>query len=261
MKIRPIVTVMNFHALLRVDSSRKLAERHKLLENEITSLIDKIVNNRNIVLDKKILKVNQNAGELGIYFGTDFGFCGSINSEMNALLATANSKEDKIMIGTRLSSTKPSMLSMKREDFETRYSEIQDLIIETVKKQRYSKIHLYYNHYYNLSKIEPIKKCIYPFVIEEGNRNQTTDDYLIEGDFNVLLEDLAVTYLNCEIRIAAANSVASENIMRQNVTSDSLDRINEMEIEETKRDRKIKNQKAFQKVIDNYVKQRGLNNE
>lgn len=259
MKIRPIVTVMNFHALLRVESSRRLAERQKLLENEITTLMDKIVNNRNIVLDKKTLKVNPHAPELGIYFGSDHGFCGSINSEINARLQE-NDKEDKVVIGSRLNSPRAPISAMKREDFEPGFPEIEKLLVLAVKKRKYSKIHLYYNHYYNMSRIEPLKKTIFPFTIDTGSKNKNTDDYMIEGNFEDMMENLAVTYLTCEVKIAAANSFASENIIRQNVTSDSLDKIDEIEAEEKKMDRRMKNQKAFAKVIDSYIKKRGISN-
>lgn len=260
MKIKPIVTVMNFHALLRVDSSRRLAERQKLLEKEISALMDKIVNNRNIVLDKKTLKVNPRAPELGIYFGSDHGFCGSINSEINARLLL-NDKEEKIVIGSRLNSPQKPLAAMKREEFEKGFPDIEKLLVLAVKKRKYSRIHLYYNHYYNMSRIEPVKKCIYPFTIGADNKDRNTEDYMIEGNFEELMENLAVTYLSCEVKIAAANSFASENIIRQNVTSDSLDKIDELEMEETRAGRRQKNRIAFAKVIETYIRKRGNKHE
>ena len=259
MKIRPIVTVMNFHALLRAEESRRLAERHKQLENEITGLMHKILGNRNFVLDKKTLKINPKAPELGIYMGSDYGFCGAINAEINRTLAE-NSDSELVLIGSKLLCHRPVLLNLRRDECDTRFAEIEQLLSDAILSQRYSKIHLCYNHYYNLGRIEPVKRYIYPLDLQE-DATQNTEDYLVEGDINLLLQNLAITYLVCGVKIAISNSYASENIVRQNVTSDSLDKIDELEQEEWKAQRKQQNQKAFEKVIDNYMKKKGFDSK
>lgn len=53
MRIRNVVKVMNFHSLLRVDSARRNAEKYFEYEKEITDFADNILNNRNLILDKR----------------------------------------------------------------------------------------------------------------------------------------------------------------------------------------------------------------
>lgn len=61
-------------------------------------------------------------------------------------------------------------------------------------------------------------------------------------------------YINFEIMITVINSYASENVMRQNSTSESLKKIDEIEEEKLLEQRKAKSEKEFQKVIENYSK-------
>ena len=67
MRIKSVVKVMNFHSLLIVDSSRKKAEKYFVYEKELTDFVDNILNNRNLIMDKKLLKLNKNKRPLNIY--------------------------------------------------------------------------------------------------------------------------------------------------------------------------------------------------
>ena len=61
-------------------------------------------------------------------------------------------------------------------------------------------------------------------------------------------------YLSYEIRIATENSYASENVARQMLTKESLRKIDEIEEENLRIERKEKNAKGFKKVIENFIK-------
>lgn len=45
MRVKPIVKVMNFHALIRVDKARRKADKYMQLEKEASDIIDVIANN------------------------------------------------------------------------------------------------------------------------------------------------------------------------------------------------------------------------
>ena len=83
MNIKLVVKAMNFHALLHVESARKKAKKYFYLEQEVSGLIEMIVNNRNFILDKHLLKVKPSKPALNIYIGSDLGFCGSINAQVD----------------------------------------------------------------------------------------------------------------------------------------------------------------------------------
>lgn len=253
MNVKSVVKVMNFHSLLRVDNARKKADKYLLLEKEIFQMIDMIINNENLIRDKKMLTLDENQPELIIYFGSDYGFCGNINSNINRVINAENTA-DKIIVGKKLHSKEDILVKIKREDFTQDYGKINSLINQAVTKRKYSKIILSYNHYHNMSTIEQVEKCIYPMELSDKKRTKHTEDFAIEGNVTTLLENLIIEYLNYEIKIAEVNSFASENIIRQNATSDSLKKIDEIEEEKIKNERKTRNQKAFQKAIDSYFK-------
>ena len=54
MNVKAVVKVMNFHALLRVDASRRRAEKYEAMKDELESMMQIILNNRNLRLDKHI---------------------------------------------------------------------------------------------------------------------------------------------------------------------------------------------------------------
>ncbi len=261
MKIKIIVKVMNFHSLIRVDSSRKKAEKYLLLEKEASDIIDMIVNNRNFILDKKMWEVDQSKPALNIYFGSDYGFCGSINFQINQMLA-ADQNAEKILIGKKIRTNNPGViLKISKEDFVRRYEEIEKILENSIRTRGHSQINLIYNHFNNTSSIELLSKKIFPFNIEANGKGKYKEDYYVEGDANNILINLVTSYLNYEVKIADVNSFASENIMRQNSTSESLKKIEEREEEEKVARRRIKMKKEFDRIIESYTKKKGIKGE
>ncbi|MCQ2506041.1 MAG: F0F1 ATP synthase subunit gamma [Lachnospiraceae bacterium] len=256
MRVKPIVKVMNFHSLIRVDKARKKAEKYLLLEKEASAIIEMIANNRNFFLDKTLWKTDEKKPKLYIFLGSDFGFCGSVNFTINQLIEEKPDVE-KIVIGRKLkSNAKNVLLKLSRESLANEYYKIKELIDDSIRNKKNSEIYLVYNHFYNTTKIEPLVKKIFPFTIDT-NAKKYTEDFYVEGDANKILTDLMITYVDYEIKIAEINSFASENIYRQNSTSESLKKIEEMEEEEKQMQRKNKTAKEFEKLLDNYSKTEG----
>ena len=61
MSIRNIVKVMNFHALIRVDNAKRKADKYRMMEEQLYRMMDVIMNNRNLILDKKVMEPNPNS--------------------------------------------------------------------------------------------------------------------------------------------------------------------------------------------------------
>lgn len=254
MNIKSIVKVMNFHSLIRVDNAMKKANKYLQLEKEATDIMDMIVNNRNFILDKRLWEVDKSKPTLNIYFGSDYGFCGSINFLINQQLVK-EPEAKKILIGKKIRDVKDGViLKLSREDSIQRYEELERILSSSIINREHSEINLIYNHFHNISNIELVKKKIFPFDIVAGGKGKYKEDYYIEGDANTILINLVITYLNYEVKIANVNSFASENIMRQNSTSESLKKIEEKELIDFMEARKERTQKEFRKVIENYVK-------
>ena len=80
----------------------------------------------------------------------------------------------------------------------------------------------------------------------------TNIDYVVETDIDNFINSVMVLCICYQIKIYESNSHASENVMRERVTRESMKKIEEREEEQFKEERKEKKQKAFKKQISNY---------
>jgi len=116
----------------------------------------------------------------------------------------------------------------------------------------YSEINVIYNHYYSVNNLSFVKACLFPVEFKEEENNNYTEDFVIETDINEMLVNLVSLYICYEIRIREANSNASENVMREGVTRESLKKIDEIETETKRVVRKQNKYHTFKKNIENY---------
>ncbi len=257
MNVKAVVKVMNFHALLRVEASRKQAERYQTMESELENMMRLVMNNRNLRLDKQIALPDPNLPVLRIYLGSDYGFCGSVNSSVSGVMAQDKGSQ-RIVIGKKLRRPKEVELFLTQEECFADFSRVREYLEQAVRERKWSAVELVYNHFYNLNSVKQVTKRIYPLEAEPQDEEHQWDDFEIETDTVRLLEDMTVSYLTYEVKIAAVSAYASENIMRQNATTESLKKLDEREEEELRENRKVRTQKAFQKTIDSYIKQKSL---
>ncbi len=252
MKVKSVVKIMNFHSLLRVNSARKKAEKLNNYEKELSSMIDSIVNNKNFILDKKSLVPPKNKNSLIIYIGNDYGFCANFNTSINDLLKK-DKDNDKIIIGKKLTNnTNKIIMSMDKDNFFKDSVSINNYILDSLINFKYNSIKVVYNHYYNINKLGLVEKIIFPIEpIKDKKKKKYNEDFVVEGDINNILINLVSLYIGYEIQIAESSSWAAENVMRQLVTKESLDKIEKIEEEKDIMVRKEKKSKAFKRIIEN----------
>lgn len=259
MKVKSVVKVMNFHSLLRVDSSKKRAEQFFEYEKELTNFVDNILNNKNLILDKKMLQLNPEGKSLNIYIANDLGFCGNFNSNVNMKLKNDKSS-DKIIIGKKiLTEGEDVILAITKEEYVDNIHRIENILLESLMKQKYKEINIVYNHYYNISHIELVNEKLLPLEQSEvldKKDGKYKEDFVVEGNINKILANIIVLYISYKIKIATENSYASENIQRQMVTKESLRKIEEIEEQEKIIERKEQKNKNFKKLLDNVIKQK-----
>lgn len=250
--IKNVVRVMNFHALLRVDKAKKKADSYKELETELMDSMNAILNNRNLNLDKKIINSKKDGVVINFYIGNDLGFCGNFNNAVK-FIAKKDVNGLKIMVGSKiLSNDKNVILNISKEEFYDNPSKIMDVLRPYFEKQNIKSINAIYNRYYTISDIKIENRKLFP--IEGIKESASKEDFIIESDANHMLEDLILFYINCELKIIESNSWASENIMRESLTNESLKKIDEIDEEKEKKERKEKKYKAFKKQLANYRK-------
>jgi len=252
MKVKSVVKIMNFHSLLRVNTARKKAERLNSYEKELHNMIDIIVNNRNFLLDKKSLIPPKDKNSLIIYIGNDYGFCANFNTAINNLLRN-DSVNDKIIIGKKLTKNTNNIIKyLDKDSFYGQASEINDYVLDSLINFKYSSIKVVYNHYYNVNKLGLVEKVIFPIEpLKETKETKYIEDFVTEGNINDILINLVSLYINYEIQIAEASSWAAENVMRQTVTKESLDKIEKIEEEQQNLIRKENKAKSFKRIIEN----------
>ncbi|MBR4178891.1 MAG: F0F1 ATP synthase subunit gamma [Bacilli bacterium] len=258
MSVKNTVKVMNFHALLRVPEARKKVDLAFEYERELKYIISSIINNRIFKQERLSLELDENAKELNIYIGSDLGFCANFNSNIMNYLRTDNDRNDKIIIGKKIRlSVDNEILFISNEEFEEKFDDIFNIVLDGLLDYRYSKINLIYTHYYNISRQEIVKRTILPFdyggdILDEEERKEISklDDFVVEGDLNYIIWNLISIYITMEIRIAKAWSYATENVQRQTFTDNSLKKIEDKEEEKKKEELKIKKAKEFKTIVE-----------
>lgn len=255
MNVKNVVKVMNFHSLLKVDKARKDAEKYFEVERELREMIASITNNRNYILDKRVLKVDGNKPVLNIYVGSDMGFCGGYNYNVNTA-AKVDDKSEKVVIGKKVWKSLDNVkISIPKSEYQANPKLVSDFINTAILKRSYSEVNVLYNNYVNISDIRWVKKRLFPLDLGSREfRSTYKEDFVCESDLDDLLAKMVATYIDYEVQILVKNSLASENIMRQNSTTDSLKKIDELEEKKHYAEYKQKMQKNSQRTIENVVK-------
>ena len=147
MKIKNVVKVMNFQALLRMDKALKEADKYRDVGKEITDILSRIMYNKNLILDKKILVPDIEKPKLNIYIANDYGFCGNFNSSISRQI-----KKDKdcykIIIGKKINYNDDLvLLKIDKEDFIKRFIEIEKCINDAPDNEKRSEINVYSHHF------------------------------------------------------------------------------------------------------------------
>lgn len=252
MKIKNVVRVMNFQSLLRKDKALKNADKYRDVGKEITAILGRIMYNKNLILDKKILIPNPEMPKLNIYIANDYGFCGNFNSEISRQI-----KKDKecykIIIGKKIVySDDRVLLKIDKENFADRFMEIEKCIEEAIHSMNYSEINVFYNHYHSFTSFEFVKIRLFP-VEFEGDYYEG-EDFVIETDINKIISSLMSFYICYQLRMCESISVAAENVLRGQITSSALDKIKEREDELRHEEIKKKKEKSIAKSVENYKK-------
>ena len=247
MRIKNVVKVMNFHSLLRVDASKREAEAYRNVGEEITKIIKNIVYNKNLVLDKKVITPDPKMDKLNIYIANDYGFCGNFNSQV-ARQIKQDKNDYKIIIGKKI----------VYHDDKT-ILKIEKAVNDAIDNGTYSEINLYYNHYNSSTSFVFKKLTLFP--VEFDGEYDTKHDFVIETDITSMLHSLLSFYVLYQLRMCECISRAAENVIRNQITSEALDKIEEIEIERANIERKEKKDKLVRKTVENYKKLAGREEE
>ena len=252
MKIKNVVKVMNFQALIRMDKALKEADKYRDVGKEITDILSRIMYNKNLILDKKILTPEQDKPELNIYIANDYGFCGNFNAEIiRQIKRDVNAY--KIIIGKKIIYTDDRvLLKINKDDFFKRFREIEECIDSAIRSMNYSRINVFYNHYYSLTSFEFLKIQLFP--VEFKGEYYEGEDFVAETDLNGILSSLMTFYICYQLKMCESISYAAENVLRTQITSSALDKLEEKEEEDRHEEMKRKKEKSILRSVENFKK-------
>lgn len=129
---------------------------------------------------------------------------------------------------------------------------IEKTIDEAIRNSSYSEINLYYNHYNSSTSFEFKKLTLFP--INFDGEYDTKNDFVIETDITSMLYSLLTFYIMYELKMCECISRAAENVIRNQITREALDKIDELEIEQANQLRKNKKEKLVKKTVENFKK-------
>ena len=256
MNIKNVVKVMNFHALVRVDRAKREARKYMLMSGELYQMLDQIMNNRNLVLDKSVMQPDPKKPSLTFYIGSDFGFCSNYNTLVNHTMQEDTG--DKVLIGKKMRChTGNVIMRIHRGHLQENLYHVEEILKDSLWEKQHSSIRIVYNRYLNstTSRLESIQ--LYPMEVpRQADATVYRQDYVVEGDLSEILKQLLLTYIMYEIELACISGYAAENVMRQTMTQESLDKIEERDAQRLMEERKSRREKEFSKVIESYSKMR-----
>lgn len=247
-----VVKVMNFHSLLKVDNAKAKADELRNVSTELTNLIQRIIYNKNLVLDKNVLIPNTNNPKLSIYIANDLGFCGNFNAVINEQILK-DKDNYKIIIGKQIKYRDDlTVLAIDKKDFYDDFKKIEDIIRDAILNLTYSEINVYYNHYYNSTTFDFVKAQVFP--VEFNGTYYEGEDFVVETDIHRMLSNMLSFYICYELKMYEKNCFAAENLKRSILTKLSLDRLKEIEIENKAEEMRRRKEKTILKTVENFKK-------
>jgi F0F1-type ATP synthase gamma subunit len=141
---------------------------------------------------------------------------------------------------------------------DARVGEIEDILKTSILRRQHSKIEIVFIRYINASENVKDRMQIFPMEIPmDADPDDYKDDFMIEDDVETLMANMLISWIVYQIQIVRTSGYASENILRQNTTNESLKKIEEREEELLMEERREKRTKEFSKIIENYQKKKG----
>lgn len=247
-----VVKVMNFHALLNVDNAKAKADELMGVSQELTKLIQRIIYNKNLVLDKNVLIPNKNNPKLSIYIASDLGFCGNFNS---VIYEQIRKDKDcyKIIIGKKIKYKDDlTLLNIEKKEFSDDFKRLEQLISDAILNLTYSEINVYYNHYYNTTTFDFVRAQVFP--IEFSGTYYDKEDFVVETDIRRMLSRMLSFYICYELKMYEKNCFAAENIKRSIITKLSLDKLKEAEVKQKAENLRKRKELTILKTVENFKK-------
>jgi len=145
-----------------------------------------------------------------------------------------------------------TLLKIEKDNFNNELGRIEKTIDESIHNAAYSEINLYYNHYNSSTSFEFKKLNLFPLKFE--GEYYSNKDFVIETDITSMIYSLLTFYIMYQLRMCECISRAAENTIRNQITREAIDKIEQIEEEQSNELRKEKKTILINKTVDNYKK-------
>lgn len=259
-KVRSSVQVMNFHSLMNIAGAMENIEKVREYEDDIKNVIGNILNNEHLILDKHIsnsfFEKTSSDKDVNFYITSNFGLCGNFNSSVIKYY-TLNGKSYRNYV----SGKKGIKKMQKSNDFHININDLQDVtifeeLVDLFFADEITGINIIYNKFITQDKNEFVVQQLLPFDRDELPEKKDVigeADYIIECSFTKLLRDLITLYISDKVYIAHLSALATENAVRQQITTESLKKIDseivKWDLEQKKMRRMAKNDELMDMLI------------
>ena len=143
-------------------------------------------------------------------------------------------------------------MKIGKDKFYEKFGEIQDIVEDSIRSMNYSRINVFYNHYYSMTSFEFLKIQLFP--VEFKGEYYEGEDFVAETDLNGLISRLASFYVCYQLKMCESISYAAENVLRSQITSSALEKLEEKETEQRHEEMKKRKEKSVLKSVENFKK-------
>jgi F0F1-type ATP synthase gamma subunit len=159
----------------------------------------------------------------------------------------------KIIIGKKIVYHDDTvLLKIGKDQFYDKFGEIQEIVEDAIRSMNYSRINVFYNHYYSMSSFEFLRIQLFP--VEFKGEYFEGEDFVAETDLNGLISRLASFYVCYQLKMCESISYAAENVLRSQITSSALEKLEEKEKEDRHEEMKKRKEKSVLKSVENFKK-------
>lgn len=224
---------------MRIGKAMEKAEKIKEYNNEIKHVIGCIFANSHLVLDGRIadeffldssMVDDPDTRYATVYITSDYGLCGNYNSLVIRQYAEFEKNDVKSYVVGKRGQKKikgPHVVNVSEEDLEK--SEIYEEMIDLFFERKIDGIRLVYHMFESMVKSHFTAEILLPFSDDEITVDMISDDdYIIDCNFNHLLGDIVSLYVKDKIYAGFVSGLAVENAQRQQITGESLKKIDEL---------------------------------